>query len=423
MSSRLIKRYRAEQRFKFYGIFAIVLSLFFLFLLVSSVLFRGYSAFSQTMIKIPIYFDEQIIDPNKLRFKDPNSLIGANYNKIIYTSLAKILNVDPNNETIKKNLKKFYSNSSPFLLAKKISKEPNLISKTITIEFLASADIDMANKNQINLSVPQEDRKITDLQIGWLRKLRSARLLYRVFNKGLFVNSASSNPEKAGLATAFIGSLYMMLIVLIIALPIGVATSLYLEEYAPQNKFTDLIEININNLAAVPSIVFGLLGLSIFINFFEFPRSSSLVGGLILALTSLPTIIITTRAALKAVPNSIKAGAMGLGASKTQAIFQHVLPLAIPGILTGTIIAIAQAMGQTAPLLLVGMVAFVANYPVTPLDPATALPVQIYMWSNEMHRAYVERTSAAIIILLVFLMSMNMVAIILRHKFEKKGKY
>lgn len=423
MSANLTKRYRAEQRFKFYGILAICLSLFFLFFLVFSVLFRGYRAFSQTVINIPIYFDEQIIDPNKLRFKTPSILIEANYNKIIYNSLAKILKVDAENVEIKKNLKKFYSNSSPFILAKKIYQNPALLNKTLKIEFLAAADIDMANKQQIDLSVPQEDRKVTNLQAAWLKQLKAKHLLYRVFNKGLFLNSASSNPEKAGLGTAFIGSLYIVFIVLITALPIGVATSVYLEEYAPRNKFTDLIEININNLAAVPSIVFGLLGLSIFINFFGMPRSSPLVGGLILALTSLPTIIITTRSALQAVPNSIKAGAMGLGASKTQAIFHHVLPLATPGILTGTIIAIAQVMGQTAPLLLIGMVAFVANYPVTPLDPATALPVQIYMWSSEMHRAYIERTAAAIIILLVFLMVMNILAILLRSRFEKKGKY
>lgn len=423
MTSRLIKRYRAEKRFRLYGLLAIFISLFFLFILVFSIVIKGYTAFGQTMIRLPIYFDEQVIDPEKARFKDKNILIEANYNKVIYNSLAKLLSVNANEPQVKKQLKELYSNSSPFVLEKKVVADPSLIGKTQLVEFLASADIDMVNKGKIDLSVAEDDRKVSNKVIDWVNQLKKNKLLYKSFNKGLFLNSASSNPEKAGLATAFIGSLYMMLIVLAAALPVGVAASVYLEEYAPRNKFTDFIEININNLAAVPSIVFGLLGLSIFINVFGLPRSSSLVAGLVLALTSLPTIIITTRSALRSVPNSIKAGAMALGASKTQAIFHHVLPLATPGVLTGTIISIAQVMGQTAPLLLIGMVAFVANYPVTPLDPATVLPVQIYIWSGEMHRAYVERTSAAIIILLIFLMCMNILAIILRSKFEKKGKY
>lgn len=219
---------------------------------------------------------------------------------------------------------------------------------------------------------------------------------------------------------ALIGSFYMMLIVLVLSLPIGVAASIYLEEFAPKNRLTDLIEVNINNLAAVPSIVYGLLGLSVFINFMGFPRSASLVGGLVLTLMTLPTIIIATRAALKAVPPSIRAAALGLGASKMQTIFHHVLPLAMPGILTGTIIGLAHALGETAPLLLIGMVAFVANYPTTPMDPSTALPVQIYMWANEAERAFVERTSGAIIILLLFLIVMNVGAILLRRRFERR---
>jgi phosphate transport system permease protein len=222
------------------------------------------------------------------------------------------------------------------------------------------------------------------------------------------------------MGVALIGSVYMMLIVLVLALPIGVAASIYLEEFAPKNRWTDLIEVNINNLAAVPSIVFGLLGLAVFVNFMGLPRSASLVGGLVLTLMTLPTIIIATRAALRAVPPSIRAAALGLGASKTQVVFHHVLPLAAPGILTGTIIGLAQALGETAPLLLIGMVAFVANAPVTPMDPATALPVQIFMWANEAERAFVERTSGAIIVLLLFLAVMNIVAIILRRRFERR---
>jgi phosphate transport system permease protein len=253
-----------------------------------------------------------------------------------------------------------------------------------------------------------------------MTKLSQEGVMAERFNTGLFTYGASSRPETAGMGVALIGSLYMMLIVLMLALPVGVAASIYLEEFAPKNRMTDLIEVNINNLAAVPSIVFGLLGLAVFINFAGLPRSASLVGGLVLTLMTLPTIIIATRAALKAVPPSIRSAALGVGASRMQMVFHHVLPLAAPGILTGTIIGLAQALGETAPLLLIGMVAFVANYPATPMDPATALPVQIFMWANEAERAFVERTSGAIIILLLFLAAMNLAAIILRRRFERR---
>lgn len=418
----LLKRYRAEARFKFYGFCAVLVALAFLLVLLYSIIIKGYTAFEQTNINVPIYFDKQVIDPDGSIGKDAAKLHMVNYAPLIYTALAKEFGEDISNHKIKVQIKKFYSTSAARELECLVSSHPEIIGSVKKVQFLASADIDMANKNQIDLSVPEEDRKVSNKQIEWMHTLKSKRELFLAFNKALFLNSASSSPEMAGLATAFIGSLYMMLIVLISALPFGVAAALYLEEYAPKNRFTDLLEININNLAAVPSIVFGLLGLSVFINLLELPRSSSLVGGLVLSLTVLPTIIISTRAALRAVSPSIKTGALALGASKTQAIFHHVLPSAVPGIVTGTIIGIAQAMGQTAPLLLIGMVAFVANYPVTPLDPATALPVQIYIWSGEMHRAFVERTSAAIIVLLLFMMLLNILAIVIRSKFEKNGK-
>ena len=253
-----------------------------------------------------------------------------------------------------------------------------------------------------------------------MKTLSDAGAMTKEFNTGLFTFGASSRPEAAGIGVAALGSLYMMLIVLALALPIGVAASIYLEEFAPKNRLTDLIEVNINNLAAVPSIVYGLLGLSIFINFAGMPRSAAVVGGLVLTLMTLPTIIIATRAALKAVPPSIRAAALGLGASKMQTIFHHVLPLAMPGILTGTIIGLAHALGETAPLLLIGMVAFVVDFPGSPMEPSTALPVQIYMWANEAERAFVERTSGAIIILLIFLVVMNLGAILLRRRFERR---
>ena len=298
--------------------------------------------------------------------------------------------------------------------------DPSIIGTTQTVWVLATADVDSAAKGQVDLAVDEARRKVSDQQVAWMRTLQNDGVMQERFNTGLFTFGASSRPETAGVGVAMIGSIYMMLIVLVLALPIGVAASIYLEEFAPKNRLTDLIEVNINNLAAVPSIVFGLLGLAIFINFMQLPRSASVVGGLVLTLMTLPTIIIATRAALRAVPPSIRSAALGLGASKMQMVFHHVLPLASPGILTGTILGLAQALGETAPLILIGMVAFVADYPTTPFDPATALPVQIYMWANEAERAFVERTSGAIIILLMFLAVMNIGAIFLRRRFERR---
>ncbi|MDN5248586.1 MAG: phosphate ABC transporter permease PstA [Alphaproteobacteria bacterium] len=416
----LRRRYRAEKRFRIYGVLAIGVSLAFLAMLMFSIVAKGYTAFAQTAICLPIYFDKSIIDPQDKAKEDKTVLFLADYPLLVRQALARELNIDLHDRKNLTDLKKFYSASSRKVLRNAVAENPAIIGTTRKIEFLASADIDSANKGQINLAVPESDRKVSDRQLAWLRQLKEKSVIYKIFNKNLFLGTASSRAENAGLATAFIGSLYLMLIVLVLALPLGVGAAIYLAEYAPKNKFTDVLEININNLAAVPSIVFGLLGLSIFINFMGLPRSSSLVGGLVLCLTTLPTIIISTRSALRSIPSSIRSAALALGASKTQMVFHHCLPLAMPGILTGAIIGIAQAMGQTAPLLLIGMVAFVASYPVTPLDPATVLPVQIYIWSGEMQRAFVERTSAAIMLLLLFLILMNLIAVILRQKFEKK---
>ncbi len=266
----------------------------------------------------------------------------------------------------------------------------------------------------------ESKRKVKDQQVAWMNQLADAGALKKSFNTGIFTFGASSRPEAAGVGVALIGSLYMMLIVLVLSLPIGVAASIYLEEFAPKNRLTDLIEVNINNLAAVPSIVYGLLGLAVFINFAGLPRSAALIGGLVLTLMTLPTIIIATRAALKAVPPSIRAPRSASAHRRCRPSSIHVLPLAMPGILTGTIIGLAHALGETAPLLLIGMVAFVVDYPGSPLEPSTALPVQIYMWANEAERAFVERTSGAIIILLIFLVFMNLGAILLRRRFERR---
>lgn len=414
------RRYAAERRFRMYGVIAIAIGMFFLCALFFSVFSKGYTAFWQTTIEIPVLLDQHVIDANNQRQVNPNVLITANYPLLVRNALAEKLGVPQTDRAAMRDLTKFYSDGVRLQLRELVTGDPKLIGTTQTIKFLVAADIDSANKGQIDLNVDQSKRKVSDLQIGWIKTLKDEGVMRQSFNTGLFTNGASSRPETAGLGVALVGSLYMMLIVLVFALPIGVAASIYLEEYARKNRFTDIVEVNINNLAAVPSIVFGLLGLAVFINFFGMPRSASLVGGLVLTLMTLPTIIIATRAALRAVPPSIRAAALGLGASKTQVVFHHVLPLAAPGILTGTIIGLAQALGETAPLLLIGMVAFVANVPLTPMDPATALPVQIFMWANEAERAFVERTSGAIIVLLVFLAVMNIAAIILRRRFERR---
>lgn len=416
----LKKRYAAERRFRLYGVLAISIGLAFLAVMLFSIISKGHTAFWQTSITLPVTFDEKIIDPSNKRATDPNVLITANYPKLAENALIAKLGINPDDKAQVRKLKGFLSDSVRVQLRSIVQADPSVIGQTRDIILLAAANMDSAYKGQIDLSVPEARRKVSDQQVEWMNQLKADGAMVERFNTGLFKFGASSRPETSGVGVALIGSFFMMLIVLILALPIGVAASIYLEEFAKKNRFTDLIEVNINNLAAVPSIVFGLLGLAVFINFLGLPRSASFVGGLVLTLMTLPTIIIATRAALAAVPPSIRAAALGLGASKMQMVFQHILPLAAPGILTGTIIGLARALGETAPLLLIGMVAFVADYPKSPFDPATALPVQIYMWANEAERAFVERMSGAIIILLIFLMAMNIVAIVLRRRFERR---
>ena len=416
----LKRRYAAERRFRIYGVLAILVGLAFLVVMLLSILTKGYTSFWQTTVTLPITFEEKVIDPDNKRATDPNVLVTANYPTLAQKALAEKLGIDPKNKPMMTKLKGFLSDGSRVQLRDVVVSDPAVIGTTRNVNILAGANLDSAFKGQIDLTVPEDRRKVSDQQVEWMNKLKAEGAMAEHFNTGLFTFGASSRPETSGLGVAIIGSFYMMVIVLLLALPIGVAASIYLEEFAKKSRFTDLIEVNINNLAAVPSIVFGLLGLAVFVNFLGMPRSAAFVGGLVLTLMTLPTIIIATRAALAAVPPSIRSAALGLGASKMQMVFQHILPLAAPGILTGTIIGLARALGETAPLLLIGMVAFVANYPATPFDPATALPVQIYMWANEAERAFVERMSGAIIILLVFLMAMNITAIVLRRRFERR---
>ena len=301
-----------------------------------------------------------------------------------------------------------------------IASDPALIGQTIEFFALADDEVDLYAKGHIDPALPEDNRRLKDNQLQWLETLTAQGRVEKHFNRAFFTHGDSREPEQAGIMVALTGSFYALLIAFVIAFPIGIATVIYLEEFAPQNRLTDLIEISINNLAAVPSIIFGLLGLAVLLNFAGMPRSTPLVGGIVLALMTLPTIIIAGRAALKMVPPSILEAALSVGASKTQAVFHHVLPLAMPGILTSSVIGMAQALGETAPLLMIGMVAFIVDVPQNITDPATALPVQIYLWADSPERAFVERTAGAILVLLSFLIVMNLTAVILRKRFEKR---
>jgi len=411
------KRVNKEKLFKLYGIAAIFFAMSMLIFLLITISYKGFSAFYETRIKLDIYFNEELIDP--LGNRESKTLYSADYSKVISQSLFKSLNI--NKEDPKsKEISKLVTYNSFLIIRDHVLKNSNIIGETKTFNLIASDDVDQMLKGNIDINLTEENRKITDYQIEAIEKLKSNGNISKVFNKTFFTSSDSREPEVSGILGSMIGSFYCLLVALLISVPLGVSAAIYLQEFAKKNKFTDFIEININNLAAVPSIVFGLLGLSVFINFFGLPRSTPLVGGLVLALMSLPTIVIVTRASLLAVPDTIRDGAMALGASKMQAIFNQVLPLATPGICTGVIISLARALGETAPLLMIGMIAFITDMPTSIMDPATALPAQIFMWADHPERAFVERTSAAILILLSFLIVMNAAAIYIRYKFEKK---
>lgn len=413
LKSRLAK----EKRFKLYGIASITLALFLLTLLFVSIFSQGYTAFQETKIQLNINFDEKIIDPTKT--KDWEIIKKSNFNLLIKNSISELF-PEVSGRSKKRKLKKIISNSAEYQLRDYVKNNIEVIGTNEKIWVLADDDVDMLIKGHINRALPENERRIDNDELKWIEFLESKKLIKKFFNKTFFTSGDSSESEQSGILGAFIGSLFALSITLILSFPIGIATAIYLEEFAPKNnKLIDFVEVNINNLAAVPSIIFGLLGLAIFLNFFGMPRSVPLVGGMVLSLMTLPTIIISSRAALKSVPPSIKEGALGVGASKIQAVFHHVVPVALPGMMTGTIIGLAQALGESAPLLIIGMVAFIVDIPQTMTDPATALPIQIYLWADTPERGFVERTSAAIMVLLVFLIFMNSAAVYLRKKFEK----
>ena len=411
VSVGLAARYRKERRFRLFGLSAIIASLLFLALLLASITAKGYTAFRQTEVLLDVHLDPAVLDVN--------NLATANYAALVRDAvLALFPQVESRQD--KRVVTKLISTGAAYRLQELVTSKPELIGSTKPIWVPADDEVDMFVKGHIPRDVPEAERRVSDKQAAWIDQLAAAGRLKLKFNTAFFEAGDSREPELAGIRGAAAGSMFTLTITLLLSFPIGVAAAVYLEEFAPKNRWTDLIEVNINNLAAIPSIVFGLLGLAVFLNFMDLPRSASLVGGLVLTLMPLPTIIIASRASLKSVPPSIREAALGVGASKMQTISHHILPLAMPGMMTGAIIGMARALGETAPLLMIGMVAFIVDVPHSFSDPATVLPVQIYLWADSPERAFVERTSAAIMILLLLLLAMNAAAVFLRNKFERR---
>jgi phosphate transport system permease protein len=417
VNAGLARRHAAARRFRWYGLIAISLGLIFVVLMFANIIGKGYPAFWQTYVQVPIKFDPAALDPDGKR--DPQALAGADYAVLTRVGMRQLFPAVQGRQELRA-LSGLISSDAAYELQRRVQENPELIGTEQEIWLLASAAVDTLVKGNIDRTLDETERPIKDNQIGWVDKLQAAGKIEKQFNTVLFGSGDSREPEQAGIRGALMGSFYTLLVTFLLSFPIGVATAVYLEEFAPKNRWTDLIEVNINNLAAVPSIVFGLLGLAVFINFFGLPRSAPLVGGLVLSLMTLPVIIIAGRAALGSVPPSIREAALGMGASKLQMVGHHVLPLAMPGMLTGSIIGMARALGESAPLLMIGMVAFIVDVPKSFMDPSTVLPVQIYLWSDLPERAFVERTSAAIMVLLAFMILMNGLAIVLRKRFERR---
>ena len=413
----LMKRHLAESRFKTYGILGIISATVFLIVILSTIFIEGKSAFKSTYIKLGVFFDPSIIDPDGTR--DIDEIRFANYRKVIKNSLKNYFPEVTGKEEMK-SLTELISSSEEENLMQAVLKNNDLIGANKKVWLKASSKIDIIHKNPEMKDLSESNRLISDKELEWFDKLTRNGDVKFSLNKIFFLKADSTEPEQAGILGSILGSFFTLVITLILSFPIAVAAGVFLEELAPKNRLTDIIEININNLAAVPSIIFGLLGLAIFLNVMHLPRSAPIVGGMVLALMTLPTIIIATRVSLKAVPPSIREAAVGLGATKFQSVIHHVLPLAIPGIATGTIIGMSRALGESAPLILIGMVAFIVDVPESFLDSSTVLPVQIYLWKSTAARGFVELTAAGVLVLLTFLILMNSFAVIIRKKFEKK---
>jgi phosphate transport system permease protein len=398
------RRRAADARFKLYGAGAIAISFIFLASLLYNIVGKGYTAFISTEIKIPVTFSEEKVADNDFRGALKDSL--------------KALFPDVSGHSENKMLAGLVSEGADNILNNLFQQHPDYKGQTVDVWLPASSDIDMFVKGKVSADIPENMRKISDKQIGWVESLRNNQAVRKSFNTIFFTSGDSREPEMAGVLGSLIGSIFVIISCMALAFPLGVMTAIYLEEFAPKNAFTEFIEVNIRNLAAVPSIVFGLLGITIYLQFFGIPRSAPLAGGLTLALLALPVMVIATRTSIRAVPQSIRDGAMALGASKVQTTMHHILPLAMPGIMTGTILSIARVLGETAPLLMIGMVAFIVDIPKGFLDAATVMPVQIYLWADSSELGFVEKTSGAIMILLLFLILSNALAVYLRKKFE-----
>jgi phosphate transport system permease protein len=414
----LKKRNRKEKRFRLLGRLAISFGFMMVVILFADIGTKAYPAFFQHWIKVDIEFNRQWLNI-EASDQSEQALKQANYSTTVKKSLYQMFpSITARGD--KRDLVKLLSYSAEFKIEDLVTANPDLLGRTVTLWMLADDDVDSYFKSEFTAG--KSSGRINSKQAMWLNQLFESGAVEKRFNTLFFTNSDSREPELAGIRGALSGTILTMIIVLLISFPIGVSAALYLEEFAPKNRWTDIIEVNINNLAAVPSIVFGLLGLAVLINIFGLPRSASLVGGIVLSLMTLPTIIIASRASIKAVPNSIREAAIGLGASDMQVTLGHVLPMAMPGILTGTIIGLAQALGETAPLLMIGMVAFIVDVPSNFTDAATVMPVQIYLWADSPESAFLAKTSAAILVLLTFLLIMNFSATYVRSKFEKNGQ-
>ena len=412
----LKKRYRAEKRFKFYGLVSITLAILFVIFLVNVIFSKGRTAFQRTTIAVEVNFNTEELELSSNASIE--EIQDADFYDLSINSLLKLYKTEGAKQ--EKELLRVFSPDHDIEIKNFLIKNLDNLNKNVIVNLTTSDDIDQLHKGNYPRHLPEERRRISDFQLLIYDQLVKENKVNKVFNTFFFTNGDSRNHEVAGIGGSLFGSFFTIIITLILSFPIAIFASIYLEEFAPKNRITDFIEININNLAAVPSIVFGLLGLGILLGTFDLPRSTPLVAGITLSLMTLPRIIIPCRASLKAVPPSIREGALAVGASKVQSVMHHVVPLSIPGTLSGTIIGLAQALGETAPLILIGMVAFVVDIPATPIDPSASLPVQVYLWSEQAERGFVEKTSATIMVLLSFLIVMNFIAVYLRQKFEKK---
>ena len=412
----LKKRYGAEKRFKFYGFVSITLAILFVIFLVNVIFSKGRTAFQRTTIAVEVNFNTEELELSSNASIE--EIQDADFYDLSINSLLKLYKTEGAKQ--EKELLRVFSPDHDIEIKNFLIKNLDNLNKNVIVNLTTSDDIDQLHKGNYPRHLPEERRRISDFQLLIYDQLVKENKVNKVFNTFFFTNGDSRNPEVAGIGGSLFGSFFTIIITLILSFPIAIFASIYLEEFAPKNRITDFIEININNLAAVPSIVFGLLGLGILLGTFDLPRSTPLVAGITLSLMTLPRIIIPCRASLKAVPPSIREGALAVGASKVQSVMHHVVPLSIPGTLSGTIIGLAQALGETAPLILIGMVAFVVDIPATPIDPSASLPVQVYLWSEQAERGFVEKTSATIMVLLSFLIVMNFIAVYLRQKFEKK---